>query len=1242
MRRTAPPDPAGGSPVTHVRSIPGNGPPAGIGMTAFARVGRFCARHRRAVAAAWALLALIALPLAPRAPGALQPGGFSLDDLDSAVTTHLLETTVGLPPSALVIVLQGQGGLLAGDPAFEKAAAAAIADVPRAQDVLGVYPHTLAPRQVSADRTTVYDTVALNLAPDASPDAIAPVEAAIHPQPGLSIGIAGGPAFYGDVQKVSEQDLQRSELISLPLAALALLFVFGSVVAAGVPVVVGGMSVLVALAAIFVAASLTPMSIFVLNLATLLGFGLGVDYALLLTSRFREELRRRGGGRRPDGTPDQAVVEDAIAATVATAGRAVFFSGVTVLLGLIGLMLFEFMVLRSVGIAGAIVVALAVSGALTLLPAVLSFLGPRIDSLPVSSALERLPLPRRLRPSRANVSEASTGVGTATGPSNGYWWRLANRVMDHPVRVFVPTLGILIVLGLPFLHVRLDAPDETILPSSVPSRQAYNVLVAEFQVGEFSPLLLAVHTSGPATDTQNVGLLYDYSRRLAADPRIARVDGIVDIDSRLTRGQYQLMLSAPAGPADRYTADILARTTRGDLTAFTVVTHYGPNAPQARSLVDDLRDPTSPLAPPAGLTVSVGGGAAQVVDTVDRMGADFPRTALFILVSTYLVLFVLLRSVVLPAKAIVMNGLSILASFGALVWIFQDGNLSAPLGFLPLGFVETTLPVILFCVLFGLSMDYEVFLLTRMKEVYDQTGDNREAVARGLERSGRIVSSAALIVVLVAGSFAFAEVVLIKAVGLGVAIAVALDATIVRALLVPATMRLLGRWNWWMPERLRRWIATRLPVIEGATLVQVAALALVALLVLAACSPNGAILANPTSPVHPIETPAPTAIRAPDPQPVVFPRDDGPHDRMTEWWYDTGHLTTADGRSFGFEFVIFRAERGGFPVSWASHLAVTDEAGNRFLYAQRSEVGPQVDRSTPGQGFDLGIAGQVDPGIATTGAVAWTMQGVGGRDRLAALGSTSGAGAGAGSTLGSASASSPSAGAASSTAPGSTFGIDLALDAGTRPPALHDGGGFVDFGPAGGSYYYSRTRMAATGTVTLDGQTLPVTGEAWFDHQWGDFIAVGGGGWDWFALNLADGTDVTLSLVRGADGTYPLVYGTLVNPDGTTEHLARDAFTVQVTAHWTSPATGAAYPAGWQVGIPGRSLVVDLRPTVADQELDTRPTTGVVYWEGSQVVSGTRAGAPISGEAYVELTGYEPGLLTNPSPSPMPGPTTGP
>jgi RND superfamily putative drug exporter len=743
-------------------------------VTLFDRLGVFVVRHPRAFIAAWAVLIAAALPFAPRAAGALSAGGFSLDDLPSAQARHLLERELGLAPSALVVVVHSDQ-LQAGTPEFETAAAKATAAIGSADHVTGVVSHLTNKRQVSPDGHTVFDIALLDLAPDDSPKAVPAIQGRIVDTPGVAVGLAGGPAFYGDVQDVSESDLRRSEVISLPLAGLALLLVFGSVVAAAVPLAVGGAAVVVALALIFVVASLTPMSIFVLNLATLLGLGLGVDYSLLMTSRFREELAGRTGERR---------VEDAVRATVSTAGRAVFFSGLTVLLGLVGLVLFEFMILRSVGIAGAIVVALAVVSALTLLPSLLVVIGPRIDAFRV----------RRV---------------TVRPEGEGPWAAVARWVMRRPVAVLVPTLGVLLVLGIPFLHVRFNAPDASILPANVPSRATFDLLVDEFGEGAFAPMSLAIRTSGPVVDPGNIARLYDYSRRLAADPRIARVDGIVDVDPRLGLDQYQLLYSNPSGPPDRFFREALRATTRGDLTAFTIYTPYGPNRDEARRLVTELRDPTSALAPPQGMTVGVAGGAAEVADVVGRIGADFPRTALFIVVTTYLVLFLLLRSVVLPAKALVMNSLSIVASFGALVWIFQDGNLSKLLDFQPLGFVETSQPVILFCVLFGLSMDYEVFLLTRMKEVWDRTGDNVEAVAAGLERSGRIVTSAALIVVVVAGSFAFADIVLIKALGLGMALAVALDATVVRALLVPATMRLLGRWNWWIPRRLERLVAAR-------------------------------------------------------------------------------------------------------------------------------------------------------------------------------------------------------------------------------------------------------------------------------------------------------------------------------------------------------------------------------------------------------------------------------------------------
>ena len=595
------------------------------------------------------------------------------------------------------------------------------------------------------------------------------------------------------------------------------------------------------------------------------------------------------------------------------------------------------------------------------------------------------------------------------------------------------------------------------------------------------------------------------------------------------------------------------------------------------------------------MSSSSGAARRTSADVVNRVAADFPRTGLFILVTTYAVLFLLLRSVVLPAKALVMNTLSIVASFGALVWIFQDGNLSSLLGFQPLGFVETTQPVILFCVLFGLSMDYEVFLLSRMKEVWDRTGDNQEAVARGLERSGRIVTSAALIVVVVASSFAFADIVLIKALGIGMAIAVALDATVVRALLVPATMRLLGDWNWWLPRALRR-----VPRIETAGLATAATLALVVLLV-AGCA-GAPILANPPAahPTAPAATPAPIPAGRPAAgRPSRGRRSARPADRVVVRHGpspDVGRpalrLRVRDlpggarrpARVLGLARRDHRRDRTDLPVRPAHR----DRAAGRT--ARRPTVRP-VDRART-----RGAAGA----SLATAPVAWTMTGGDGRDHLVA------------------SAVADPRGPA-----GGVLGLDLRLTA-TKPPALHNRIGWIDFAEGGSSYYYSRTAMSATGSITARRADRTVTGEAWFDHQWGDFIAVGGGGWDWFAVNLADGTDLTLSLVRNADGSYPLVYGTLVDADGRTSTCPGGLHRRDETGHWQSPATGADYPAGWRIRIPAEGLEIDLSPTVADQELDTRASTGVIYWEGSQHVAATRNGTRLGGEAYVELTGYAP------------------
>ncbi len=401
-------------------------------------------------------------------------------------------------------------------------------------------------------------------------------------------------------------------------------------------------------------------------------------------------------------------------------------------------------------------------------------------------------------------------------------------------------------------------------------------------------------------------------------------------------------------------------------------------------------------------------------------------------------------------------------------------------------------------------------------------------------------------------------------------------------------------------------MSATVPARATARLGSLLTLALVLALSVAGCG-GVPILAN-----EPLDFPSPlppTAAppRPADPIPVELPRDDGPHDRLTEWWYYTGHLTATDGRRFGFEAVVFRAERGAVPAAWASHLALTDESGERFLYAQRSEIGLQADHSPRDAaglptGFDLQVSG-LSPAIVAGGAPAtgppWRLAGAGGTDRIeAALTAEEAAAAGA------------------------PFGLTLDLRA-LKQAALHEGDGFVDFGPAGSSYYYSRTRLAAEGELQLDGARLAVEGIAWFDHQWGDFVSVGGGGWDWFAINLDDGTDITVSVVRDENGLRVLSYGTLVDAAGEVRHLDSDDIVVTAQSQWRSPHTGRVWPSQWTLAID--DLFIALRPTLLDQELATRATTGVVYWEGSQVVSAARplvSDAEIGGEAYVEITRY--------------------
>ena len=559
-----------------------------------------------------------------------------------------------------------------------------------------------------------------------------------------------------------ESDLRRAEYVSLPLALVLLLLIFGSAVAAGLPLGVGVLSIVAGLAGTFLLARSTDVSQYALNVVTLIGLGVAIDYSLFVVNRFRDEMAT-GASR-----------EDAVARTVATAGRAITFSGLTVVIGLSAMLFYQGTFLASMGAAGAMAVGAAVFYGLTFLPALLAVLGPRVNRL-------ALPLVNR---------RAAAG--------RGFWAATAGWVMRRPALALVPSLALLLLMGSPFLHLRLANGGIDQLPTRVEARQGYDNLVRSFpgqDQTDFSVVLS--YTDGAPLTPDRIGQQYDLSRRLAAIPGVLRVDSIYSADPSLTRADYQ-RLYASTSQLPQAQRQALSQQVGRSVVLMTAVSNQPSSSDGARDILRAIRAQDAG----GGGTILVTGDTAFDVDDVNYILARTPVAVGFVILVTLLVLFLLTGSVVLPLKAVVLNLVSISASFGALVWIFQDGHLASQLGFTPQS-IDPTTPVILFAIVFGMSMDYEVLLVSRIHEEYLRTGDNRRAVALGLQRTGRLITGAAAIMVAVFLAFGLAEVVLIKAIGIGLAIAVAIDATLVRVLIVPALMRILGDYNWWAPRPLR-------------------------------------------------------------------------------------------------------------------------------------------------------------------------------------------------------------------------------------------------------------------------------------------------------------------------------------------------------------------------------------------------------------------------------------------------------
>jgi len=581
---------------------------------------------------------------------------------------------------------------------------------------------------------------------------------------GLTITGTGFVPINQAFNTTLETDLQRAEFVTIPVTLILLIIIFAGIVAAGLPLGVGILTIIGGVGGTFYLNRFTDVSQYAINIVTLIGLGVSIDYSLFVVNRFRDEIAK-GASR-----------EDALATTIATAGRAITFSGLTVAVGLSAMLFFQGTFMASMGAAGAIVVAIAVLYGLTFLPALLALLGPNVNRLRIPS------------------------FGRATSSGGGFWHGLATWVMKRPIVVLVPTVAFLVIAATPFFSLRLANGNVDMLPTHIEARQGYDRLIADFPGQDQTTFNIVVSYPSDTPLTQNrIMDQYALDRRIAAIPNVLHTTSIYDLDPNLGLYDYEQMYTGDPSKIPAAVQPLMSSTVGKHIVLIQATSAAGPSTDTARNIVKAIRADQ-------GVTdgqVLVGGETAVDLDVIQFIYGQVPWAVGTVVLLTYVLLFLLTGSVVLPLKAIILNFLSIGASFGALVFIFQQGHFSSLLGFTPQS-LDPSIPVILFSIVFGLSMDYEVLLVSRMHEEYVRLGDNTAAVASGLEKTGRLITGAAAVMFAVFMAFGLAEVVIIKAIGIGLAIAVAIDATIVRSLVVPAVMRLLGDVNWWAPRPLRR------------------------------------------------------------------------------------------------------------------------------------------------------------------------------------------------------------------------------------------------------------------------------------------------------------------------------------------------------------------------------------------------------------------------------------------------------
>jgi uncharacterized membrane protein YdfJ with MMPL/SSD domain len=683
-------------------------------------------RARRLVLLAVAFFAVAGV-LGGSVANRLDPYGAEDPATESVKAEKQLEAAGYRAPAVLVVVEDAP----VGKPATRQRVTA-LEDQMRARpDVKSVtgYYGTHSPAFVSDDRDSTYFVVSLVPTGDKQmQDVAGEIDGELSGKPGV---VVGGPAVAQEqVNHQVEEDLKKAELLAFPLLFLLTLLFFRSLVASLLPLLIGGLAIVGTFLILRVASEFGSISVFALNLTTALGLGLAIDYSLFIVSRYREEIARSGPGL------------PAMRRVLATSGRTVFFSSLTVSAALASLLVFPQRFLYSMGLGGSLVALFAALISLTVLPAILTLLGDRVNALSPSFLRRR--------------AEADARPHTS-----GFWYRLSRLVMRRPVPVATLSAAFLILLGLPFLGIKFNTVDATVLPKDASARQAYEIVTDEFPPYRESPILVSFSGGGP-------GAAGEFADQVAA------VHGVDEV--------------------------LPPRPLQNGVTVIEAIGTHPFAADASQKTVEAIRE----LPPPAGATALVGGGSADFVDFQSSLESHLPIALAIIVAATLIILFLMTGSVVLPVKSLLMNALNLSAVFGLLVLIFQDGRLEGLLDYTSPGAIEQTMPILMFAVAFGLSTDYAVFLLSRIKEARDNGASDSESVAIGLERTGRIVTAAALLFAVAMLAFATSKIIFIKENGVGTALAVLIDASIIRALLVPALMELLGKWNWWAPAPLRR------------------------------------------------------------------------------------------------------------------------------------------------------------------------------------------------------------------------------------------------------------------------------------------------------------------------------------------------------------------------------------------------------------------------------------------------------